>query len=443
MKRPFRLNAFQTLAVGLFLLILMGGILLSLPIASKEAPIPFLNALFTSASASCVTGLVLYDTFSQFTMFGQVVIILLIQIGGLGFMMVVSLVSILLGLRIGLYERSILMESMGSMKIGGVVRLSKRIMVGVTIFEGCGTLAMATWFCPRFGFGQGLWMAIFHSISAFCNAGFDLMGIRAPGSSLTTAAGALVPNITIMLLIIIGGLGFFLWDDVATHKLHVTQYRLHTKIVLVSTGFLLIASTLAFYFLERNRAFAGVPEGQKWLMAAFQAVSPRTAGFNSVDLKSLSESSTLLTILLMFIGAGSGSTGGGVKINTIAVIVLSVFAYANRRNGVNVFHRRLDDETVKDAFCAAGLYLFGCTCAVMVLAAQGFQLTDSVFEVFSAMGTVGLTRGITPMLPTLSKIVIILLMFSGRLGSLSVAMAVSSGRQQPHIRNVSEKILIG
>lgn len=443
MKRPLRLNAFQALTLGLTLLILCGGLLLSLPFASRGAPIPFLNAVFTSASASCVTGLVLYDTYSQFTLFGQVVILLLIQIGGLGFMMVSILVSFLLRRRIGLYERSLLMESMGALRIGGIVRLSKRALMGTAALEGMGALLMSLWFCPRFGFFQGLWMGIFHAVSAFCNAGFDLMGIRQPGSSLTTVAGVPVLNLTIMVLIIVGGLGFYLWDDLITHRLRVKDYSLHTKIVLSGTAILILGGTLAFYLLEGDHAFAGVPGPQKWLMSAFQAVTPRTAGFNSVDLRALSGGGTLLTILLMFIGAGSGSTGGGIKVNTFAAVFLGTLAYARRRDGVELFHRRLHEESIHKAFSAVNLYLIACIAGCMVLCSQGIEMDDALFEAFSAMGTVGLTRGITPMLPTASKLVIILLMFFGRLGSLSVAMAVTGLRQRARVRSVSEHILIG
>jgi trk system potassium uptake protein TrkH len=444
LKRPFRLNALQTLTVGLLLLILTGAVLLTLPAASRDGQsIPFLNALFTSASASCVTGLVLYDTYSQFTFFGQAVIVLLIQVGGLGFMMVFILVSFLLRRRIGLYERSLLMESIGVLRIGGIVRLSKRALKGTALFEGVGAALLALWFCPRFGFWQGIWMGIFHSVSAFCNAGFDLMGIRQPGSSFVTAAGVPVVNLTIMALIIVGGLGFFLWDDVASHRFHFREYSLHTKVVLIGTSILVAGGTLAFYLLEANRAFAGAPEGQKWLMAAFQSVSPRTAGFNTVDLQALGSASTLLTILLMFIGAGSGSTGGGVKVNTFAAAALDTLAYVRRRSDVELFRRRLAGESIHKAFSSMGLYLTVCLCGCMVLCVQGFGLEDSLFEAFSAMGTVGLTRGITPTLPGASKIAIILLMFSGRLGSLSVAMAMTSSRQHPHVRSVSEQILIG
>jgi trk system potassium uptake protein TrkH len=269
------------------------------------------------------------------------------------------------------------------------------------------------------------------------------MGIVAPGSSLTTIAGVPIVNITIMVLIITGGLGFFLWDDLFTHRFHVREYRLHTKIVLVTTSILLVSGTLAFYFIERHHAFSAFPEKQKWLMAAFQAVTPRTAGFNSVKLKSLSDSSTFLTIFLMFVGAASGSTGGGIKVNTFAVVVLSVIIYAMRGDSVNAFHRRLDDETIHKAFSASGLYLGSCLTGSFILCLQGFSMRDSLFEVFSAMGTVGLTRGITPLLPVLSKIVVIILMYFGRLGSLSVALAMSGQRERPHFHNISEEILIG
>jgi len=444
MKHTFRLNAFQTLTVGLALLIFVGGVLLSLPIASKQGSVSFLNALFTSASASCVTGLAVADTYSQYTFFGQLVILLLIQIGGLGFMMVSILVSFLLRRRIGLYERSILMESVGALKIGGVVRLTKHALIGTAVLESVGTLLLSAWFCPRFGFWQGLWMGIFHAVSAFCNAGFDLMGIVSPGTSFTTAAGVPLVNITIMLLIITGGLGFVLWDDVLVHKWKVREYALHTKIVLLTTAALIFGGAAAFYLLESRHAFAGLPVSQKILMSFFQSVTPRTAGFNTVDMKNLSEGGTLLTMVLMFVGAGSGSTGGGIKVSTFTVLLLSVIAYARRWDGINLFRRRLDGEVVHKAFASVNLYLTTCLVGCMVLCIQGFHLEDALFESLSAIGTVGLSRGITAMLPSASKIAIILLMFSGRVGSLSVAMAMTGlRRQRPTIKNINEKILIG
>ena len=438
--RRVKLNAVQTLTLGFACLILLGGVLLALPIAARGERLPFLDALFTAASASCVTGLVLYDTWTRFTLFGQAVILTLIQVGGLGFMTISILVSILLGRRIGLHRRSVLMDSVGALQMGGVVRLTRRALLVTAVCEGTGAVLLALWFCPRYGPARGLWMAVFHAVSAYCNAGFDLLGT---GASLTTAAGEPFLNVVLMALIICGGLGFLVWDDVLTHGAHFRRWRLHSKIVLVSTSVLFAGGAVAFWLLERDHAFAGLPLGQQWLMAAFQSVTPRTAGFNTTDLSALSESGTLLTMILMFIGAGSGSTGGGIKVNTFAVLVLGALAQVRRKPDVNVLHRRLDDETIHRAHNSVSLYFLACLLGCMVLCAQGIRLDDALFEAISAMGTVGLTRGVTPLLPELSKLTVLLMMFSGRVGSMSVAMAITRDRPAPRIRNIPEKILIG
>nr|WP_325298481.1 TrkH family potassium uptake protein [uncultured Dysosmobacter sp.] len=440
-RRRLQLNAVQTLALGFAALILAGGLLLMLPAASRDGrPLPFLDALFTAASASCVTGLVLYDTWTQFTVFGQVVILLLIQVGGLGFMTLSILVSILLHRRIGLHRRAVLMDTVGALQVGGVVRLTRRALLVTAVCEGAGALLLTLWFCPRYGLARGLWMALFHAVSAFCNAGFDLLGT---GASLTTAAGAPLLNVVLMALVICGGLGFLVWDDLLTHGRHVRRWRLHSKIVLSFTMALFAGGALAFYVLERDRAFAGAPTGQKILMAAFQSVTARTAGFNTADLTALSQSGTLLTLILMFIGAGSGSTGGGIKVNTFAALLLSAFAQARRREDVNIFRRRLDRDDIHKAYSNVTLYFLACLAGCMVLCAQGVSMDDALFEAISAIGTVGLTRGLTPSLPELSKLAVLLLMFAGRVGSMSVAMAVTRDQPQAKLRNVPEKILIG
>ena len=440
-RRQIRLNAVQTLALGFAGLILLGGILLALPISSRDGQsIPFLNALFTSASACCVTGLVLYDTWTQFTIFGQAVIMLLIQVGGLGFMTVSILVSIMVGRRIGLHRRYVLMDTLGALQVGGVVRLTRRALAVTAVCEGVGAAVLAAWFLPRYGLARGLWMGLFHAVSAFCNAGFDLLGT---GASLTSVAGEAVPNVVIMSLIICGGLGFLVWDDVLTHKLQFRKWRLHSKIVVTTTAVLLIAGTAAFYLLERRNAFAGLPLGQQVLMAAFQSVTPRTAGFNTVDLMSLTEGSTLLTMILMFVGAGSGSTGGGIKVNTFAVLLLAMLAQVWRREDVDVFRRRLDAETLHKAYSSVCMYTLACLTGCMILCVQGIALEDALYEAVSAIGTVGLTRGVTPVLPEISKAAVLLLMFIGRVGSMSVAMAMTRDRPTPRVRNIPEKILIG
>ena len=440
-RRRVQLNAVQTLALGFAALILLGGVLLALPLSSRDGnALPFLDALFTSASASCVTGLVLYDTWTQFTLFGQAVILLLIQVGGMGFMTVSILVAILLHRRIGLRQRSILMDSVGALQMGGIVRLTRRAIRVTLTCEGTGAALLALWFCPRYGLGRGLWMSLFHAVSSFCNAGFDLLGT---GTSLTSIAGEPLPNIVLMALVICGGLGFLVWDDLLVHGRHVRRWRLHSKIVVFSTTLLFAGGAMAFYFIERDYAFAGAGPGKRALMAAFQSVTCRTAGFNTAPLTALSQSGTLLTMSLMFIGAGSGSTGGGAKVNTIAVLFLSAAAQVRRKEDVNVFRRRLDTATMQRAYSSVSVFFMACLAGTMVMCLQGISLDSALFEAISAVGTVGLTRGVTPYLPELSKLTVLLMMFAGRVGSMSVAMAVTRDKPQPKLRNIPEKILIG
>lgn len=439
-KRRFSLNAVQYLAVSFACVILVGALLLMLPIASRNGQsIPFLDALFTAASASCVTGLVVYDTWTQFTFFGQAVILLMIQVGGLSFMTVTILVSMLLGQRISLHRRSVLMDTIGALQMGGVVRLTRRALTVTAVCEGVGALALMAWFCPRYGL-RGIWMSVFHAVSSFCNAGFDLLGT---GSSLTTAACEPYLNIVLMLLIIAGGMGFLVWDDVLTHGRNFRRWRLHSKLAFTSTLLLFLLGGVAFFIIEGENAFAGHTVGEKALMAAFQSVTPRTAGFNTVDLMALSESGTLLTIMLMFIGAGSGSTGGGIKVNTFSVIVLSALNRVRRKDDVELFGRRIEEKDIGKAYSTVTMYFLVCMAGCMVLCLQGITLDDALFESISAMGTVGLTRGVTPTLPALSKLMVTLMMFAGRVGSMSVAMAITRDRPAAKRRNVAEGILIG
>lgn len=439
-KRRFSLNAVQYLAVSFACVILVGALLLMLPIASRNGQsIPFLDALFTATSASCVTGLVLYDTWTQFTFFGQAVILLMIQVGGLSFMTVTILVSVLLGQRISLHRRSVLMDTIGALQMGGVVRLTRRALTVTAACEGVGALALMVWFCPRYGL-RGVWMSVFHAVSSFCNAGFDLLGT---GSSLTTAACEPYLNIVLMLLIVAGGMGFLVWDDALTHGRNFRRWRLHSKIAFTSTLVLFLLGGVAFFIIEGDNAFAGHTVGEKALMAAFQSVTPRTAGFNTVDLMALSESGTLLTIVLMFIGAGSGSTGGGIKVNTFSVIVLSALNRVRRKDDVELFGRRIEEKDIGKAYSTVTMYFLVCMTGCMVLCLQGITLDDALFESISAMGTVGLTRGVTPTLPALSKLVVTMMMFAGRVGSMSVAMAITRDRPAAKRRNVAEGILIG
>ena len=439
-KRRVSLNAVQYLAVSFACIILVGAMLLMLPFASRSGRgLPFLDALFTATSASCVTGLVLYDTWTQFTVFGQAVILLMIQIGGLSFMTVTILVSVLLGQRISLHRRSVLMDTIGALQMGGVVRLTRRALAVTAACEGVGALALMAWFCPRYGL-RGVWMSVFHAVSSFCNAGFDLLGT---GSSLTTASCEPYLNIILMLLVIAGGMGFLVWDDALTHGRNFRRWRLHSKLAFTSTLVLFLLGGVAFFIIEGDNAFAGHTVGEKALMAAFQSVTTRTAGFNTVDLTALSESGTLLTIMLMFIGAGSGSTGGGIKVNTFSVLILSALNRVRRKDDVELFGRRIEEKDIGKAYSTVTMYFLLCMAGCMVLCLQGVTLDDALFESISAMGTVGLTRGVTPTLPTLSKLVVALMMFAGRVGSMSVAMAITRDRPTPKRRSVAESILIG
>ena len=440
-RRRVQLNAVQTLALGFAALILLGGVLLALPVSSRDGrSLPFLDALFTAASASCVTGLVLYDTCTQFTLFGQAVILLLIQVGGMGFMTVSILVAVLLHRRIGLRQRSILMDSVGALQMGGIVRLTRRAIRVTLTCEGAGAALLALWFCPRYGLGLGLWMSLFHAVSSFCNAGFDLLGT---GASLTTIAGEPLPNIVLMALVICGGLGFLVWDDLLTHGRHVRRWRLHSKIVLFSTTLLFAGGAIAFYFLEKDHAFAGAGPGRRALMAAFQSVTCRTAGFNTAPLTALSQSGTLLTMILMFIGAGSGSTGGGVKVTTVVVCLLTLAAYIRGRREVGAFNRRLDEEQIHRSAAGVTLYMaLAMAGGFLILATQPFPLQDALFEVFSALSTVGLSTGITRDLSPLNRAVVIAMMYCGRIGSLSMLMALAQ-RSAPRVKDPVENITIG
>lgn len=439
-KGPFRLNALQVLALGFALIILAGALLLMLPIANRGGrTIPFINALFTSASAACVTGLVVYDTATEFTFFGQLVILLLIQIGGLGFMTVGGWVLSLLRRRIGLVGRTFLMESVSSLQLGGVVRLVRRIALCTGIFEGAGALLLSIRFIPAFG-PRGIWYALFHSVSAFCNAGFDLMGGY---NSFTGYAEDPLVCLTLMTLIVVGGVGFIVWDDLAECKLHFKEYRLHTKLVLCATGILIFSGGALFLLIEGGNTMASLSPGGKVLAALFQSVTCRTAGFNTVDTASLSGAGKGLSIFLMFVGAGAGSTAGGVKITTFAVLVLATVSYARGYEDINAFNRRLEKRALQRCCSSATLYLFGTLLGAFLLLLQGLPMEDVLFEAFSATGTVGLSTGVTRALSGFSRLVVILMMYSGRLGSLSVAIALAEKKLRVAARNPEEKILIG
>ena len=435
----------QFIAYGFFCIIITGTLLLMLPFASRDGQSePFLNCLFTATSASCVTGLVVADTWSQWSLFGQLVILTMIQIGGLGFITVGVFISIVLRRKIGLKERGLMMESVNTLQIGGVVRLAKKIIIGTCIFEGTGAVLLAIRFIPQFGFLRGLFYGIFHSISAFCNAGFDLMGGQTPYSSFVAYYDDWLVNLVIMSLIIIGGIGFIVWDDLSRNKLHFRKYMLQTKIVLVTTAILVFGGGLLFYLLERNHLLVGMNTSGKILTSLFSSVTARTAGFNTTDTAALTDGSKLLTIILMFIGGSPGSTAGGIKTTTLVVLLLCVHSNIKQTYGINIFGRRLENDAVKRAGTILTInLLLAVTASLAILAIQPLGFSDILFETFSAIGTVGMTTGITRALHPVSRCIIILLMYCGRIGSLSFALAFVQSKRKPHVQQPAEAINIG
>ena len=443
--RELKLSYTQIIAFGTLVIIFLGGALLSLPIASRSGEAtPFLNSLFTSASATCVTGLVIYDTYTHWSLFGQVVILSLIQIGGLGFMTIVTLFSMFLKRKIGLRERRLLMESANTMRIGGIVLLIKKISIGTLFFEGLGTILLTIRFYPEMGLKTGLFNALFHSVSAFCNAGFDLMGKYGQFTSLTRYSDDIIVNFTIMALIVIGGIGFIVWDDIGNNKFCFKKYQLHTKIVLTTTAILIVLGAFLFYIFERNGNFANMSIKETILASLFQSITPRTAGYNTINLAELSESGSFLTMILMIIGGSPGSTAGGIKTTTLVVLLIGAMSSAKHTSDLSIFKRRLEDNALKRASSITVIYMFTALVSTMIICAtQTFSLKEVLFEVFSAGGTVGLTLGITPSLNNLSKFIIIFLMYGGKVGSLSMALVLAEKREIVPLSRPVEKIIIG
>lgn len=435
----------QLIAVGFFLIIMTGTLFLMLPISSRTGEwTSFMTALFTATSASCVTGLILVDTFTHWSMFGQLVIIGLIQIGGLGFITLGTAVSLILRRKIGLKERGWIKESFNVLDIGGVVRLIKRVIKGTLIFEGLGALLLFLRFFPQMGFWQSLYYGIFHSISAFCNAGFDLMGRYEQYSSFTSYYNDPVVSFTLCGLILIGGIGFFVWGDIADHKWHFRKYALQTKMVLSATVLLVFGGAFLFYMLERNGLYADMDTTGVICSSFFNAVTPRTAGFNTTDTGALSEGGKLLTIILMFIGGGSGSTAGGVKMATVFVLLLYLRSTLLRTTGTNIFGRRIEDRIITKASALLCTYLFFSLAATLALCGmQGFLIGDALFEVVSAICTVGMSTGLTGELNLASQFIIAFLMYIGRLGSLSFALSFTDHKKLTHVMQPVEKINIG
>lgn len=440
----------QIMVIGFASVIIIGALLLNLPISTRSGEsIGLLDALFTSTSAVCVTGLIVADTATYWSLFGQIVIITLIQIGGLGFMTITTLFALITKKRINLKERLLIQESLNQMDLSGLVKLTRYVLLTTFLIEGTGALMLSTVFIPQFGFLKGSWYSIFHAISAFCNAGFDLMGsVSGPFSSLTSYVNNFTITITISLLIILGGLGFPVILDIIKNK-KLSKLNIHSKLVLFTTAILIAIGMVFILVVEYNnkKTLGSLGFGGKLLASLFQSVTTRTAGFNTIDLTMMKESTLFVMINLMLIGASPASTGGGIKTTSLATIILTVRCFILGRPDIEVFERRIGTTIVRKAL---GIFFIGISVAVLgtlliSLTQPQFTLLESGFEVASAFATVGLSIGGSATLSGIGKILIMMFMFMGRVGSLTIFMALlsrSTKKNQP-VRYPEGRIIVG
>lgn len=442
-----RLTYVRIIALGYLLVIMAGTLLLLLPAATRTGEkTDILTALFTATTATCVTGLVVVDTGTHWTAVGHMIILLMIQVGGLGFMTMGMLLAMFLKRKVTLRTRGLLQESMNGLQMGGIIRLVRMVLRGTAVIELAGAVLLAIRFIPVFGIGKGIFYGVFHSVSAFCNAGIDLMGgYSGQYSSFVSFYGDILINAVLMALIIIGGIGFFVWDDVKKKKFRFKKYTLHTKMTLFMTAILLIGGTIIYWIFERDNLLAGMNMKDQFLTSAFSSVTARTAGFNTIDTGALTNASKLFTMVLMFIGGSPGSTAGGVKTVTIMVLLAYVWSNLRASKGVNIFHRRMDDDAIRKASNVVVISSFmAVAAAVLICYMQPYlPVEDVLFEIFSAIGTVGMSAGLTRELSTASRIVIILLMYCGRIGSMSFALSFTERKKVAPVQLPVEKIMIG
>ena len=445
MRLRIKLSTMQIIALGFIIIIFLGACVLSLPFASTNGSVNFVDALFTATSATCVTGLVVMDTGTEWTLFGQIVILAMIQIGGLGFMTFAILFLRIFRRRFGLKNKEVMVESINTSNLARIVSITNKMLLGTLIFELSGAVLLAIRFVPEYGWGQGLWYGLFHSVSAFCNAGFDLLGVETPFISLVNYADDLLVNGVIMALIVIGGIGFLVWDDITKFGVRVKRYSLTSKIVLSFSALLIVGGALLMYLTEYAGKDTGLTFGQEVLRSLFASVTARTAGFNTINLSEMSEGGRLVTMLLMFIGGSPGSTAGGIKTTTFAVIFIYTFAGVSHKQSADVFGRRIPDGAFKRAVYVFFTNLLLVVAGTFVISCLNpdIRFSSVMFECFSAIGTVGLTVGITTELDTVSHIVLILLMYLGRVGSISFATVLFEKRARPAVVNPKERITIG
>lgn len=455
MKAPIKIpnrerapmSAQSLIALGFALIILIETLLLMLPASSRSgAWTDPLTALFTATSAVCVTGLVVVDTATHWSLFGRAVLLLGIQIGGLGVMTILSLIPLVSGKQIGLRQRALLQESVASLHIGGIVRIVRRAMIGTLLIEGLGAALLALRFVPMLGPVRGAGYAVFHAISAFCNAGFDLMGsITGPYTSLESFSADALVNLTVMALVLLGGLGFFVWDDLIACRFRYKKLQLHSRVVLLMTLALLIVPTALFFVFESGGAMAGMSTSERLLASAFSAVTPRTAGFDTVPTGELSGAGSLLTLLLMLTGGNPGSTAGGAKTTTMLLLLLLAVSILRREEDVHVLGRRMENGIMRRACSIVIVYMTMAVVATLAICAlqPELALRDVLIEVFSAINTVGMSTGITRALSPLSRMILILLMYGGRLGSLTFVFLLTRRPQPARIQYPTDRLLVG
>ncbi len=439
--RKRRLTTFQVISAGFLSFILIGTLLLMLPFASTAAgSAPFADCLFTAASAVCVTGLVVRDTAASWTPFGQAVILLMIQIGGLGVVTAAVTLAFISGKKIGLMQRSTMQEAIAAPQVGGIVKLTRFIVFTTLIIEAIGALLLLPFFWMEYGFPRALWYSVFHSISAFCNAGFDLMGFQGPFSSFTGFAQHAGINLALILLITVGGIGFLVWNDVKEHGFHFKQYRLQSKIVLIISAVMVLLPFLWMMFVEMKR----LSPAERILPALFQSVTLRTAGFNTVDLNQISGGGQAIMIFWMLVGGSPGSTAGGMKTTTVAVLLLTARAVFRRKEQVECLGRRIGDDAVRHAVAIIVMYfVLFFTSGVVISSIEGLPLLTCLFETASAIGTVGITLGITSRLGLVSRTILIVLMFLGRVGGLTLIYAAQATRAGTQSALPLERITVG
>ena len=441
------MSAQGVIALGFAAIIVLVTLLLMLPVSSRAGTwTDPLTALFTATSAVCVTGLVVVDTATHWSVFGRCVLLAGIQIGGLGVMTVIALAAMMMNRRIGLRQRTLLVESVATLHIGGIVRLVRRALYGTLLLELAGALLLALRFVPLLGPGRGVFYAVFHAVSAFCNAGFDLMGtVTGPFSSLESFVSDPLVNLVAVSLILLGGLGFFVWDDLIENKFRFRRLQLHTRVVLVITPVIVLVPACLFYVFEAGASMAGMGTGTRMLASLFSAVTPRTAGFDTVPTAELSSAGSLLTVLLMLTGGNPGSTAGGAKTTTMLVLLLLAVSILRREEDIRLFGRRLPEDLMRRACSIVIIYVsLAMLSTLAICAAQPeLALQDVIIEVFSAINTVGMSTGLTRELGTFARLIIILLMYAGRLGSLTFALLIARHPSPSPLRYPQERILIG